>query len=249
MKTQAEFCGDRQQQAKRRAILMIQGFMGSPRQFHSLISRLDPLDGDIFLLTLPGHESSLREFTQNGRKQWLEFTLAFVQEMQANYDELILVGHSAGGLLAIQAAVREPRTIRAIVAIALPLSVRLTMFGLHTWIRSVGRPRHHDPAALTAARRFCGVSGITLFNSFRLLPNTFELLKLIKETRPYLTRLTSKLIVMTSLKDEIVSGRSFRLLKHLRPQTTLIELQTARHFWYPDQDLDLIARQIRFGPS
>lgn len=229
----------------RRAIVMIHGFMGSPAQFNPLLDRLDPADGDLHVLTLPGHEKDLRAFAASGRTEWLEMTQTFVRTLQASYDELVLVGHSAGGLLAIQAAVQDPRKINGIVAIALPLAVRPTLFGLTVWIRTISRPRPDEPAAVTAARNFCGVRGVTLINSIRLLPNTIGLLRLIRQTRLILPQLTNRLMVITSINDEIVSGRSFRQLTRLRPQTTMIQLKTARHFWYPDDALNRITDAIR----
>ena len=64
----------------KRAIVFLHGYMGSSKQFISLINALN-FDSatERYNIVLPGHETSLDEFTGKKRKDWQNFVDDFVQ--------------------------------------------------------------------------------------------------------------------------------------------------------------------------
>lgn len=228
---------------RRRAVLFVHGFMGTPRQFDPIAQSLEDTGADLHRLVLPGHERNIEDFAGEDAAAWQQTVDDALDRLRANYDDLILVGHSMGGLLLIRAAVRCPDRIREIIAVSLPLSLKLTFRGIRIRLGSMGRAPK-DPDA-RAAKEMCGVSGVTFRNSWRLLPNALGLLRVMGETGGNLPGLTVPLTVINSRRDEIVSMRTLDLVKKKDPRAELLTLERASHFRFPEEETELIAARIR----
>lgn len=226
----------------KRAVVFVHGHMGTPRQFDALTALVKGRGADIVSVTLPGHDAPLSEFVRYGRIDWLKAVEGRIDELRAGYDELILVGHSMGGLLLMNAAVKRPERIRAIIAVALPLYIRVTPRWLKTRIEFAKRPKAGEEPSVSFARAMCGVSGITAKNAYRLMPSVMEFLKLMRETRALLPRLAAPLTVVHAEHDEIVSPRSAALAR--ARGASVIALKTASHFWFPENETRIIAGEV-----
>ncbi len=165
--------------------------------------------------------------------------------LRQTFDSILIVGHSMGGLMAIRAAVENGEQIERIVALALPLYIRLTRRTLRIRVRSLGRPKASDAPEVQAARALGGVSGLTLLNSVRLLPNTLGLLAVMRDTRPLVSQLTVPLTVIHSTGDELVSDRSLSYVKAHLPDAETVVLHAASHFYYPPSDRARIQEAVR----
>ena len=132
-----------------------------------------------------------------------------------------------------------------VVAIALPLYVKVTYRTLEIRLRAIGRPSPNEPPEVRVSRKLSSVSDVRILNSIRLLPNTIELLRIFRETRKVLSQLSVKLLIVQSANDELVSARSARFVLQALPDTQSLVLQSATHFMYPSEEALLIARTIR----
>lgn len=227
------------------AIVFLHGFMGSPRQFDRLLEVLGPVEADTLCLTLPSHGGTLADFVEAGRKDWQRWTLEQISDLANRYDRLVLVGHSMGGLLLIQAASEAPEKITAVAALAVPLKVRLTFRAVSVRLRSLSAPKPGEDPAVTAARDLCGVSGLSVDGAWRLLPNTIGLLRLVAEARREVSRLLMPLLTVHSQADEIVSVRSAQAARDWGREVEALVLSSASHFWYPQEELEQIAGRLR----
>lgn len=99
--------------------VFIHGFMGSPAQFSRLAEVARAAGSQSRLITLPGHGGGVREFMRAGRSAWLAHVETELADLRAQHEKLLLVGHSMGGLLAINAAAKQPEGIAGILALAL----------------------------------------------------------------------------------------------------------------------------------
>lgn len=92
---------------KKTAVLMIHGFMGSPKEFANLSKFLESKNNyDVFTFTLPGHskEDGLEQFKHD---LWLKKADEKLQNLiKLKYDQIYLVAHSMGGVLACDLASR-----------------------------------------------------------------------------------------------------------------------------------------------
>lgn len=226
------------------AIVFVHGHMGRSKQFDRLIPALpESLPADRYNLVLPGHEATLQEFAGKNKDDWQGFVDDSLNQLRSQYEELILVGHSMGGLLLINSAVNCPDKIRSIYAIGLPLFLKITPRGilirLGTLAKSAKRP------SVAVAKEMCGVSGVSLLNSYKLIPNTVGLLRIMKETRKRLSALSVPVTIFNSENDEIVSMRSVLFAQKACSSAEAVTLRRSSHFDYPADEIKVIAEKIR----
>ena len=88
-------------------VIFIHGFMGSPRQFDKLAAAVQKQGRSAAALLLPGHGGSVRDFAAGTSARWQDYVDAEVESYSRDYADIWLAGHSMGGLLAINAAVRH----------------------------------------------------------------------------------------------------------------------------------------------
>lgn len=226
------------------AVLCIHGHMGRRAQFDMLREYINIAQADIYMLLLPGHEESIENFVNSNRNDWQTHVLSEVEVLRLIYDRIIIVGHSMGGLLAIQAALDNPNGIAAIVALALPLKLKLSMHGMRVRAQSLSKYKAGEDASVSAAREMSGVKGVTVLNSVRLLSNYLDLTRLAKDTVRSLSALSVPLIALQSRNDEIVAAETQSILMEKLSQAQIILLEESNHFRYTDADTKRIAEVI-----
>ncbi|MGI6315673.1 MAG: alpha/beta hydrolase [Christensenellales bacterium] len=225
------------------AILLVHGHMGSPRQFRELLPLL-PVGADTVCLTLPGHAADVAAFRTSDRSQWQRAVMETVETLRSEYDRLLLVGHSMGGLLLTLEAIRDPGKILGIVALALPLGIRLTRRGIGIRLAALHPPREDEDPDVTAARNLCGISGLIPRHIPGLLPNTLGLMALIRETNRRLPGLNVPMLALQGRRDEIVSPAAVRRACGKNPRITLEMLEGTSHFRYPPEARAKVAERI-----
>lgn len=214
-------------------VVFIHGFMGNSALFAPFAEAVAACGAEVRLLTLPGHGGTLREFLRVGRREWQAYVDAELAALQAQQKTLLVVGHSMGGLLAVNVAAKRPDRIVGIFALAFPLYLRMTWVGIRIRTASACRERPGEDPRIVAARELRGVSGVTLWNAPALIPNSLGLLRLMGRTRKNLPRLVPTLAVANSTGDELVSfSRSLALVRRSLPGTQVLQLHESSHFWF-----------------
>ncbi len=216
--------------------VFIHGFMGSPRQFARLAGAARQAGTEARLIGLPGHGGDVHAFAGCGRREWAAHAEAEIAALKAEFGRLILIGHSMGGLLAINAAAKDPAGVAGILALALPLRLHMTGSTAKLWLACIRGPKAGEHPRMAAGREMCGVSGIRLRDVPALLPNSLGLLRIMGEAERALPRLDMPLAAVNSAGDEIVSMRSLPVLKRRMPGAEAIELLESGHFWYSERD-------------
>jgi len=235
----------------RMAIIFIHGFMGCSAQFDELIEILGTKSVSFHKLVLPGHETDLSGFNKSRSRHWRQYVNESVEEICRSYDRVLIVGHSMGGLLAVNTSVSLPsdsqtrKKIIGIVAVSFPLALKFTFRCLKIRLGAIGKQKKNELAQITAARRFCGVSGINIFNSALLIPNSLGLLGLINRTRKILPDTTVPITVINSSDDEIVSCSTLKFVSRKLPEAKTFRLAESSHFWFPENELEKIAELIK----
>lgn len=218
------------------AVLFCHGFMGSARQFDFLLPVVERCGWIAEAITLPGHGSDIAGFAAANEREWQATVDARIDAMRQTCDALVLVGHSMGGLLLVNSAVRDPSKIAGVLAIALPLRIRLTWRAAAERLKLLRPERDGEDERIACLRQMGGVSGLTAMNSVRTLPNTIGLLRVMRGTRRALPSLNVPLILLQSGGDEIVSPASERVARKLLPATESVPLPESGHVWYSPAD-------------
>lgn len=226
---------------KRTGVLCIHGIQGSPRQFDWLIAALPGRTATENLL-LPGHGGDVRTFRRSGMRQWQQCVDEAIGRMSAKCDSIVIVGHSMGCLLAIDACVRNPRKIQAMVLMACPLYLRPTLRYVRYAYRAATGKGLDDPY-VAAAREANGVAASSPLAYLTCIKPYLHLLAKIPRVRRQLPKLTVPVLVIHSSRDEIVSGRSLKAFSRI-PGAQSCTVPESGHFRYSDGAKDLILHSV-----
>jgi len=218
--------------------------MGSPRQFDSLAEAVNKHGCSAATLLLPGHGGSAKNFASGTFESWQSHVDSEVERYSRDYQNIWLGGHSMGGLLAINAAVKFNRFVRGIFAIACPF--KLTMFSMYA-------------TKIRLRQFFCKkddpIKAVYLSNSsIALTPNLLlhsrkpgaEMKKLMFAARNNLPEVCVPVTAVYSTSDELTSIESKDILKKelvKAPCETTILTQSL-HAYYTEKEREIIEKAL-----
>lgn len=176
--------------------------MGSPRQFDFLREELQG-ECDVITPWLPGHGGNALDFARSGMKEWERAAEDALRDAFGCYEQVILLGHSMGGLLLADACKAFPEPL-GLICVAMPLRIHYMPYAACNALK----------VALTAipckAREMCGVSPRPFLASFLWLPRYLELFRKAKRVRKRLNGLSMPMQCFYFKKDELCALASIR---------------------------------------
>jgi len=226
-------------------VIFIHGFMGSPGQFAGYAKIVHQHGLSAAALLLPGHGGSAKDFGTGTFELWQGHVNSEIERFFQSYSDIWLVGHSMGGLLSINAAVKYSKHVRGIFVIACPF--RLTTLSLHSLkIRLIqifaGKK---NPIKAT----YLGRAGVPV--SPRLIWNTAspakELrMRLMPAAINNLANVRIPVLAVYSTSDELTSIRSLETLKSGLSGTQFeqIVLTDSLHGYYPEHERVIIEKAL-----
>lgn len=223
------------------AVLCIHGIQGSPKQFRWIIDAL-PSGLPVENLLLPGHGGDVRDFARSHMAQYQACVDEALARLSSNGASVLVVGHSMGCLLAIDACRRGVGKTGALALLACPLSLRPTLRYFKTAMRAASKEQTADPF-VSAAREANSVQASSPLKYLGCARPYAQLLWKICKVRRQVAGIQVPLLGIHSGKDEIVGAKSLRLLQAAPHAQTCIARESG-HFRYTDSDRDLILRSI-----
>ncbi len=149
------------------AVLCIHGILGTPDHFTPFLPLIPP-NWTIHNLLLHGHGGTYADFSASSMAQWKAQVIGEIQSLAQQYPRLIILAHSMGTLLAIDAALAFPRQVSLLFLLAVPLRIALHPAAIrYAWMTLSGRVPEYDVLA-QAAQAGCS---ITLTGSFGGMPD------------------------------------------------------------------------------
>ena len=225
-------------------VVFIHGFMGSPRQFDRLTMAVYRQGFSAAALLLPGHGGPASEFKSSTFPGWQEHVDSEVERFSRDYQKIWLAGHSMGGLLALNAAVRYSGHVRGVFPIACPF--KMTMFSAHTIKIRMQQVFSRSSSPIKAAYR----DGSSIKLSPSLIWSTakpaFELSKLITTAKDNLPKVRAPVMAVYSVSDELTSIASLEILKSGLKGAAFeqIILSDSLHAYYPEHEFSVIERSL-----
>ncbi len=218
------------------AVLGLHGFGGYPGELALPASRLKERGLTVHIPRLPGHGTSARDFDRTGARDWLTAAEQAYIELASSYEQVHIMGHSMGGLLAL--IIAERYTVDRLVLMAPALSMNSRLFRFAPLLRLF---RHHipiawesDPSVTFFDERDPGDDaylGREYWGQLNLRAIS-ELAGLQKRAAGQLSVVDSAVLLLTAELDRAVSPRVGTILKaqlsgplrhvHLRHATHLI---------------------------
>ena len=228
---------------KQTAVLMIHGIIGSLRHFDMLIP-LIPAEWSIYNILLDGHGKRVEDFAESSMKKWRDQVTAITDRLCREYEQVVLVGHSMGTLLAVEQALRYPQHIPAVILLAAPLNVRLKGQIVRNSLKAIyGRVNPDDPVAVATQNATSVSPDRRLWRYLCWVPRFWELLVRIRATRALIPQITVPTYVFQSRKDELVSPKSARHFAG-NDRISVRFLEQSGHFYYPEADLAILQEAV-----
>ncbi len=217
------------------AVLMVHGIVSTPRHFDRFIPTV-PESWSVYAILLDGHGGVVKDFSRTSMKKWKAQVCAKVDELCAKYENVVVIGHSMGTLLSINAVPDHPQ-VKAMMLIDVPLRpwVKFKM-----WVRSLKASFgkiNYDNIEESELMRSVGVKlNPRLWEYIGWIPRFWELLVLCKQTQKKVNGISVPCYVFQSRNDELVSVKSSKYFGN-NPFVNHEMMESSSHFYYPSEEL------------
>jgi carboxylesterase len=94
------------QNGRNALVYLIHGVTGTPVEMRYLARGLARRGGDVYVTTLPGHCTSLRDLLKTNEHQWCEHVSKQLAYARERYEHVYVAGLSAGALISLEASTR-----------------------------------------------------------------------------------------------------------------------------------------------
>ena len=232
-------------------VVFIHGYMGSPRQFAGLIDLAYEHGHSIAALLLPGHGGSAKYFGTGSYEAWQSHVDSEVERFSHDYSSILLVGHSMGGLLAINTAVKFDKCVRGLFLIATPFKRTLfSMYALKLRLKQAFSRRDNP-----LKREYLDNCSVALTPDFiwTNIKPAADIKRLMNAARIMLPKLTVPVTAVYSSGDELVAMESADILKNelndVDAPLTLVLLSDSTHVYYPPHEQAIIERSFEAALS
>jgi len=226
-------------------VLFSHGFLGSPGQFEDLADLAYQNKCSVLSLLLPGHGKTAKEFSKFGLADWESHLEGELERVSAMYETIILVGHSMGGLLSLNASLSEKCKVKGVLLLSSPLKLKYSLRTLRFGIQLTLFPKRTDEI-LAAYQKSYSVLHSSIFTYALWSRQLMDVYKLMAKTKAKLPDVTVPTTLIFSKKDETVSLKSAELfdqgLKHTDKR--LVILDESRHAYYAPQERERIGLEL-----
>ncbi len=225
------------------AILFIHGIVGAPTQFEDLL-QIVPDEISIYNLLLDGHGKTVKDFSNTSMFKWENQVKNVIGELKNTHQNLIVVGHSMGGLLSICEAIKQPESICQLFLLAAPLKISVKPLFIKNTVKvALNKIKPDDYIALTYKDEYNVDIDLRFWRYIGWISRYKELFKKAKFTRNNLSQLKTNTIIFQSEKDELVSCKSIKYIKG-NPKINLHILKNSNHSYYDKLDRQLILQEF-----
>lgn len=225
------------------AILMIHGIVGTPDHFAPFME-LIPQNYSVLNMLLDGHGKQAKDFAKTSMKKWEQQVNEAVEELSQQHKEIYIVAHSMGCLLAIEQAIQNPKITKLFflgVPMRLFLKPRMAITCAKVYFDKIAP----NDVLANAAKTCYGIApDKNLFRYLTWLPRYLELFSKISATCHILHKLNTPCLAFQSIRDELVSVRSAKILSQ-NPCICVTQLPNSGHCYYEKQDLDLLTERFK----
>lgn len=230
------------QPESRLGILFVHGIVGNCCVFDFLNTDV-PSGAEVRYLTLEGHGGDALDFSRTSMSCWKSQVEEAVDEMSASCDRIVGVGHSMGCLLLLGQALRG--RLSALVLLNAPMCLRVPYRLLRNSLKVAFGLTGNDPAARAAQERYGVAIDLNPLHYYGWPGRFIELYAEIRRIRQEpLHAIGCPVRAFFAGKDEVVSPDSVKYLSSIHNAHVAV-LTTSRHYYYPPEDMEAIAREFR----
>ena len=215
--------------------LVVHGFASSPGEVRWLAGYLADAGFTVIAPRLPGHGSDPRDLGRVQRRDWLLALLDAYALLRAQCEQVVLVGHSMGGLLALRLSLDVP--VAGVAVLASPVQFPPGLIHYSRWLkyvlRSTDQTDHSSLGALIReeqVRRGEPALGRVRYDRWATA-GVAELYALSREVDARLPEVRAPLLLMYSEGDETAPPANGVCIREraASPDMTLTVLRQSGH--------------------
>ncbi|GGA90192.1 alpha/beta hydrolase [Ornithinibacillus halotolerans] len=220
------------------ACLLIHGYTGGPYELGPLADYLDKhTDWHIVVPTLAGHGTEL-QLEDTTYKDWIDSAEKSLIQLTSKYDQIYLIGFSMGGMIAAYLAAKY--NVKKLVLLAAA--------GKYLDFKQI----HKDIHGFIKERLKGDLQHNKLFNHYKnKLPqvpfkSSFEFMKLVNYTRPYLKEVEVPVLIAQGLQDGLVPYKTaYYFDEEIKSkQKELVLLDRSKHLLCLGEDKDTVNQMV-----
>ena len=223
-------------------VVFVHGFMGTPDQFADMMESVYESGISAVSILLPGHGKTGYEFAKCSVEDW-EMHLRSELVCYQNYERIYLVGHSIGGLLALNASTEF--NIKGVVALSTPLKIHLlNPVACLKKAKLLFLKKNHEIKA--SYRNAMGI-GKPFYRTVPLWSSVmFQPYRLMRKSAQMLSRVTVPTLTIHSKNDETTAFKSAEMFEGLlvNSKHEAIVLENAWHAYYSKNEKKIIVDAI-----
>ena len=191
---------------KGRGVILVHGFTATPKEMKELGDYLNEKGFTVYSPLLSGHGTDSRYLLKVKYQDWLIDIKKSIKILESCCDEIYLIGNSFGGNLVFLNEENNPK-IKGIVSLAAPFifkhqNLRKSLLHAFRHFKIFQRKR--------PTRRVRDIYRKTKRISYNQIPlnSLFELQKIVHLSRECLNKISKKILIVQSTKDDVVSKES-----------------------------------------
>jgi carboxylesterase len=218
--------------------MFVHGFLGGPGLFTPLIRAVNEAGFAAETLLLPGHGKKSWDFARHTSREWQDAVNTALKNRLAQYEKVVLIGHSMGGLLGINASLKAGPA-HGLVLWETPIRLRMRLTGVKNDLQVAFLPERLQSPVAKAYRQASNVRFYTPMGYLLTLPRAIDLMKMMASTERELSRVKCPVLLIQSEADEIVHPICLeRLQKGLaNSNVSTLTLTASWHSYFPEEEL------------
>lgn len=228
-------------------ILCIHGVLGSPGQFLIFANKLQEDNINVKSILLPGHGGKGKEFAFTKPETWQTYVNEEVARLKQKYQHIFLIGHSLGGLLALNTSLTQ--SINGIVLLNTPIYTRITWQQLSLSMRVLLSSKNNNNPVLNTYRDSFGVMINDWWTLPFWIPRLLDVQRVGRNTLKILNEINVPVLIFQSQHDETVNPKSAEIFhrKLIHHQGSIQILVNSMHaFFDPQESQEIVDQMKRF---
>jgi pimeloyl-ACP methyl ester carboxylesterase len=224
-----------------RPVLFLHGWMGSWRYWFPTMEFVSQ-HFRTYSFDFWGFGDTRSQHAEENIRTYSDQVVRFLDTL--GIDQIVLVGHSMGGMVAMQTALDHPDRVSQVVTVGAPFEgsslswlLKLTnrprvaqTFARWPWLRRTAfgffLGRSEDPSLQEMIEASVKSGAITLNSTIRSMLRT--------DLRPELPRLSVPALIVHGGRDDVVSPRQVKLFEQI-PMADVMYMPRSRHFPFLDE--------------
>ncbi len=194
-------------------VLLVHGFLSSPAELSQYGEHIHEQGFNVLGVRLSGHGTSPYDLNNRSWEEWLDSVRRGHEILSAFAEEIIVVGFSAGGALALLFGSESPEKLNAVISVCAAMEIQDKGIHFAPYMNSINKHASYFPKVdgVMNYKRSTTTHGDTNYRSITIKALT-ELKKMMKAARKKLSTFDTPILIIQSDKDSVVDPDSANII-------------------------------------